>query len=99
MKTYTEGITYVYIGYYILKSLIQYTKQLSSPINNFSSLLTSIQSSLAAADRVFSLLDEKEVLETDVIKLQDPEYVAKYAREKYLYTKDGELIIKIIDEN
>ena len=45
------------------------------------------------------LLSEKEVLETDVIKLQDPEYVAKYAREKYLYTKDGELIIKIIDEN
>ena len=45
------------------------------------------------------LLANKEVLETDVIKLQDPEYVAKYAREKYLYTKDGELIIKIIDEN
>ena len=38
-------------------------------------------------------------MQTDVIKLQDPEYVAKYAREKYLYSKDGELIIKIIDEN
>ena len=45
------------------------------------------------------LLSEKEVLETDVVKLQDPDYVAKYAREKYLYTKDGELVIKIIDEN
>lgn len=45
------------------------------------------------------LLREKEVLETDVVKLQDPDYVAKYAREKYLYTKDGELVIKIIDEN
>jgi len=45
------------------------------------------------------LIADKEVLETDVVKLQDPEYVAKYAREKYLYTKDGELIIKIIDEN
>lgn len=43
-----------------IQALIQYTKQLSSPINSFSSLLTSIQSSLAAADRVFSLLDEKE---------------------------------------
>ena len=43
-----------------IQALIQYTKQLSSPISNFSSLLTSIQSSLAAADRVFSLLDEKE---------------------------------------
>ena len=45
------------------------------------------------------LLTDKEVLESDVIKLQDPDYVAKYAREKYLYSKDGELIIKIIDEN
>ena len=44
-------------------------------------------------------MSEKEVLETDVVKLQDPDYVAKYAREKYLYTKDGELVIKIIDEN
>ena len=25
--------------------------------------------------------------------------IAKYAREKYLYSKDGELIIKIVDEN
>ena len=45
------------------------------------------------------LISEKEVLETDVLKLQDPEYVAKYAREKYLYTKDGELIIKIVEES
>lgn len=46
-----------------------------------------------------ALLSNKEKLESDVIKLQDPDYVAKYAREKYLYSKDGELIIKIIDEN
>ena len=43
-----------------IQALIQYTKQLSSPINSFSSLLTSTQSSLSAADRVFALLDEKE---------------------------------------
>lgn len=45
------------------------------------------------------LLEEENILKNDVIKLQDPEYVAKYAREKYLYSKDGELIIKIIEEN
>lgn len=45
------------------------------------------------------LLTDKEILEEDVVKLQDPEYVAKYAREKYLYSKDGELIIKIIEDN
>ena len=45
------------------------------------------------------LVQDKEILEDDLVKLQDPEYVAKYAREKYLYSKDGELIIKIVDEN
>ena len=50
-------------------------------------------------EKYSSLLEQEEVLETDLVKLQDPEYVAKYAREKYLYSKDGELIIKIIDEN
>ena len=42
------------------------------------------------------LLEEKqESLETDVKKLEDPEYLARYAREKYFYSKDGELIIRI----
>lgn len=39
------------------------------------------------------LLENEENLEGEVVKLQDPEYVAKYAREKYLFTKEGELII------
>lgn len=40
-----------------------------------------------------NLIDKEESLSGEVVKLQDPEYAAKYAREKYLYTKDGELII------
>lgn len=40
-----------------------------------------------------NLVDKEESLSGEVVKLQDPEYAAKYAREKYLYTKDGELII------
>ncbi|MEG2457274.1 MAG: septum formation initiator family protein [Bacilli bacterium] len=42
-----------------------------------------------------SILEEEENLKSEIKKLQDPEYVARYAREKYLYSKDGELIIKI----
>ena len=42
-----------------------------------------------------SLLEEEQKLKSDVNKLQDPDYVARYAREKYLYTKSGELIIRI----
>ncbi len=43
------------------------------------------------------LKDKEEELKATVTKLQDPDYVARYAREKYLYSKDGEIIIRIPD--
>ena len=44
-------------------------------------------------------LQEKELeLKVDADKLQDPDYIARYAREKYLYSNDGEFIIKIPEE-
>lgn len=45
------------------------------------------------------LLKEKELeLKIDVEKLQDPEYLERYAREKYLFTKEGEIVLKLPDE-
>ena len=41
------------------------------------------------------LKTEKEELAIEIEKLQDPAYLANYAREKYLYSKDGEYVIKI----
>jgi len=43
------------------------------------------------------LLEEEKELSSEVIKLQDPDYVAKFARDKYLYSRPGELIIRIAD--
>ncbi len=45
-----------------IQSFIQYTKQISNPITNFSSLINSIQSGLVASSRIFTILDEKEEL-------------------------------------
>lgn len=45
-----------------------------------------------------SLLNNEETLKTDIEKLKDPEYIAKYAREKYMYSMDGEYIIKIEED-
>ena len=41
------------------------------------------------------LKEEGETLKVEVNKLKNPEYVAKYAREKFLYSKDNEYVIKI----
>lgn len=40
-------------------------------------------------------LEREEVLKSEIMRLQDDEYVARYARERYLYSKDGEIIIRI----
>lgn len=42
-----------------------------------------------------TLVDEEKTLSDDVQKLKNPEYAARYAREKYLYSKSGEKILKI----
>jgi len=44
-----------------------------------------------------SLLKEEDELNNEITKMQDSEYAAKYAREKYGYSKDNEVIIKFDD--
>ena len=50
-------------------------------------------------DQYVELLEEEASLNSQVIKLQDPEYKARYARENQMYTKDGETILIIIDKD
>lgn len=42
--------------------------------------------------------NEKE-LRNEIEKLQDEDYIARYARENYSYSKDGEYILKISDKD
>jgi len=50
-------------------------------------------------EKLLSLELEEKDLNKEIIKLKDPEYIAKYAREKYYYSKDGEYVIKIEENN
>lgn len=45
------------------------------------------------------LLHEEESLQSEITKLQDSDYVARYAREKYLYSLPDEVIIKLPESN
>ena len=49
-------------------------------------------------EELVSLKNKEKQLKVDANKLQDPDYIARYAREKYLYSKDGEFILKIPEE-
>lgn len=46
-------------------------------------------------DKYNTLLHEEESLQSEITKLQDSEYVARYAREKYMYSLPNEVIIKL----
>lgn len=47
------------------------------------------------SEQLVKLKEEEEYLKVEVEKLKNPDYVARYAREKYLYSKDGEFNIRI----
>lgn len=49
-------------------------------------------------EELISLKNKEKELKVDANKLQDSDYIARYAREKYLYSKDGEFILKIPEE-
>ena len=48
--------------------------------------------------KLISLQEQTEELKNDIEKLNDEEYLANYAREHYLYSKDGEYIIHIEED-
>lgn len=45
--------------------------------------------------KLADLQEEEKELNSEIVKLQDPDYLARYAREKYFYSKDNEIIIRI----
>lgn len=45
--------------------------------------------------QIISLKEKEEELKVSVERLEDPDYVARYAREKYMYSKEGEIIIRL----
>ena len=49
-------------------------------------------------EELTKLKEKEEELKVDANKLQNPDYVARYAREKYLYSKEGEYILQIPEE-
>ena len=41
-----------------------------------------------------SLKEKEEATEADIKRLSDPLYVARYAREKYFYSRTGEFVLR-----
>ena len=66
-------------------------------IHYWSQILSNRKEKIKLETDYNELLKKEQDLKSQITKLQDPEYMAKYAREKYLYSKKDEIIIKIED--
>ena len=66
-----------------------------SSINNLTKIKEKQEEKKALTEKLENLKEEETILKEDVEKLKNPEYAARYAREKYLYSKYGEKILKI----
>ncbi len=49
-------------------------------------------------NKLHELKDKETDLNQEISKLKDDDYLARYAREEYLYSKEGEYVIKIEDK-
>lgn len=63
--------------------------------SSFAQIVKTKKETIKAREKLLSLKKQESQLSNDVKKLQDPEYLEKYLREKYHYTKEGEYVIKI----
>ena len=61
----------------------------------WSVIITNINEKKELEIKYKEILEKEDLLKSEINKLQDEEYVARYAREKLLYSKDGEIIIRM----
>ncbi len=86
-KMFIIAIIYIALGAVLLQNVVTTMYQ----------IYTKNKEKKAFEQELVELKEKEDELKATVTKLQDPDYVARYAREKYLYSKDGEIIIRIPD--
>ena len=95
-KINKKAKTRIFLFFIIFGSII--TSLSYSFFSNVSKIIEIKNEKQALNDKLVTLKEEDK-LNSDIKKLKDPEYVARYAREKYMYSKDGELIIRLPDDD
>ena len=88
-----------YFAFYIMFYPAIFSIFSYSFFSNVSKIIEIKNEKVALKEKLVDLKDEEDKLNSDIKKLKDPEYVARYAREKYMYSKDGELIIRLPDDD
>ncbi len=64
--------------------------------DNLSKIVNNYKMEKKLIEKYNNLLDDETFLQNNIVKLEDPDYMAKYAREKHLYSKEGELLLRVL---
>lgn len=77
-----------------VQAFLQYTNQFSQPITQLASLINTIQSTIASAERVFEVLDEEEMQDvpSGVAKEENSPYKVRFEHVQFGYTEDKVLM-------
>lgn len=80
-----------------IQAFIQYSRQFSHPLAHLGSIANIIQSTLASAERVFELLDEREEEPdpVDAVRLPSPRGEVAFRHVHFSYRPDTELIVDL----
>lgn len=66
-----------------------------SVYKDWEQILKNRKSEVELTNKYETLLDDEKKLKAEITKLQDSEYLERYAKEKYMLSKDGDIIIKM----
>ena len=91
-KTKKEKKRLVFISFCIIGLLVTLV---SSVFKDWQEIMDNNSQIKALSAEYEKLLNEEEKLESDVTKLQDSEYVMRYAKEKFMYSEDGDIILRM----
>lgn len=61
---------------------------------NFRQIVIIENSIVELEEEKLDIQEDKERIEADIKRLSDKEYIARYAREKYFYSREGEIILR-----
>ena len=65
-----------------------------SVYNDWKQILRNRKEEVELTQKYEELLDNEIRLSAEITKLQDDEYLARYAKEKYMLSSEGDIIIK-----
>jgi cell division protein DivIC len=81
------AVIYIVLGFLLMETVVKTSYE----------LYTKSKEKKEFKEELAILKEKEDELKGQVSKLEDPDYIARYAREKYLYSRDGEIIIRIPD--